>query len=130
MTGLSAYRHIRAAIGLIAAYAIALQAVFTTLAPMPAYAGGGSDPFAVHCFGNGNAGLSETGEPGAPGPVSGKMHCVFCGACGGGFVLPVVAADLHPQTVAPLALIRPSDIVLPVAGSARDGPARAPPPAV
>lgn len=131
MTRLFPHWHIRAAIGLIAAYAIALQAVFTTLAPMPAYAAGGADPFSAHCFGNGSAGLPESGAPDAPAPASGQMHCVFCGSCAGGFVvLPAVASEIRTQATAPLAFIVPASAVLPAAGSARDGPARAPPPAV
>lgn len=118
----------RAAIGLIAAYAIALQAVFTTLAPMPAPAAGSVDPFAAHCFGNGNSGLPD-GGPGSPAPVSGKMHCVFCGACAGGFVVLAVAAGQvqRQQAALPIAYILPASKSLPTAGKARDGPARAPP---
>jgi hypothetical protein len=120
----------RAVIGLIAAYAIALQAVFTTLVPMPVHAAG-NDPFAAHCFGNGNAGLPQDGEPGAPAPASGKMHCVFCGACSGGFViLPVEAAVSRVHAVMPVAFIFPAIAGRPVANNARDGPARAPPLAV
>jgi hypothetical protein len=123
-------RRWRTAIGLIAAYAIALQAVFTTLAPMPADAAGSADLFAAHCFGNGNAALPES-EPGAPAPASGKMHCVFCGACAGGFVvIPTVVIETQSQTVATIAFILPSSAALPVANNARDGPARAPPHAV
>lgn len=122
----SAYK--RAAIGLIAAYAIALQAVFTTLAPMPAHASGRADPFAQHCFGNGNAGLSESGEPDDPAPISGKMHCVFCGASATGFVvLPPVVADVHRQAAVLVAFADTARTDLPVSGNARDGPARAPP---
>lgn len=116
-------------IGLIAAYAIALQAVFVTLAPMPALAAG--DPFASHCFGNGAPGTLDTGEPGAPSPATGKMHCVFCGACAGGFVaLPVTAVTVHVRAEATFVFSLPEPVGLPVTGRARDGPARAPPPAV
>lgn len=129
MTGFFDNGQWRAAIGLIAAYAVALQAVFTTLAPMPAHAIGNSDPFAAHCFGNGNAGLPEDGAPGAPSPASGKMHCVFCGACAGGFVvLPVSVGQVQRlQAAAPIAFIVPASTSLPAASKARDGPARAPP---
>jgi hypothetical protein len=118
----------RAVIGLIAAYAIALQAVFTALAPMPVQAAGNADPFAAHCYGNGNAGLPESGEPGDPAPISGKMHCVFCGACAAGFVvLPPVVADVHRQAAAPVIFADTACTDLPVADKSRDGPARAPP---
>lgn len=119
----------RAAIGLIAAYAIALQAVFTSLAPMPAFAAGSADPFAAHCFGNG--GSTQDGAPGQPSPASGKMHCVFCGACAGGFVvLPLAALEVVTLTTVPADFVRPDSRCLSFANNARDGPARAPPPAV
>ena len=126
MTGVLRKTPWRAAIGLIAAYAVALQAVFTTLAPMPAHAAN-ADPFAAHCFGNGNAGLPD--EPGAPSPASGKMHCVFCGACAGGFVvLPIAAGQTQRlHAAAPIGFILPASTSLPAASKARDGPARAPP---
>lgn len=121
----------RAAVGLIAAYAIALQAVFTTLAPMPAHATGSADPFAAHCFGNGSAGLPDSRDPGAPAPAPGKMHCVFCGACAGGFVvLPAVALEARSQATVSIAFVLPAHAAPPIADNARDGPARAPPHAV
>jgi hypothetical protein len=118
----------RAVIGLIAAYAVALQTVFTTLAPMPAIAAGNADALAAHCFGAGNAGLPESGEPGAPSPASGKMHCVFCGACAAGSViLPGEAYVSHLRAERPVARARAAAIDRPVALHARSGPARAPP---
>ncbi len=130
MNGLWQGMRWRGVIGLIAAYAIALQAVFTMLAPMPALASADGDPFAAHCFGN--AGLTESGQPGTPPPASGKMHCVFCGACAAGFlVLPPTVADIiHRPPVAPLAFASPASLDLPGTANARDGPARAPPLAV
>jgi hypothetical protein len=126
MSELASSQRLRAAIGLIAAYAIALQAVFVTLAPMPALAN--ADPFAAHCFGSNTAGTSDSGEPGVPSPASGKMHCVFCGACTGSFVaLPMAAVAVHERACAPLAFLPPASIGAPVTGQARDGPARAPP---
>jgi hypothetical protein len=98
------------------------------LAPMPVQVAGNADPFAAHCFGNG--GPPEDGTPGQPAP-SGKMHCVFCGACAGGFVvlpLTVVAAATHATT--PVAFVLPESRGPRIAGNARDGPARAPPLAV
>ena len=118
----------RAAIGLIAAYAIALQAVFTTLAPMPAYAAGGADPFGAYCFGNGSGSSRDSGVPAGPSPVSAKMHCVFCGACAAGFVVPPsVAVEPRPQAAGPIAFAPPASTAPLAADNPRDGPARAPP---
>jgi hypothetical protein len=125
MTGLFSRLPLRAAIGLIAAYAVALQTVFITLAPIPALAAGPADPFA-HCFGLGNSGTPD--QPGLPSPAADAMHCVFCGACAAGFVvLPPAAADVVRQTAAMLVFLPPAATGLAVASHARDGPARAPP---
>jgi hypothetical protein len=125
MTGLFSRLPLRAAIGLIAAYAVALQTVFITLAPIPALAAGSADPFA-HCFGLGNSGTPD--QPGLPSPATDAMHCVFCGACAAGFVvLPSASAEVVRQTAAVLVFLPPASTGLPVASYARDGPARAPP---
>jgi hypothetical protein len=128
MTGVLRKTSWRTVIGLIAAYAVALQAVFTTLAPMPAHASA-NDPFAAHCYGNGNGNAGLPDGSGAPSPASGKMHCVFCGACAGGFVvLPVASGQVQRlQAAAPIAFFLPASTNLPAASKARDGPARAPP---
>ena len=122
MTGLFRGGRLAAAIGLIAAYAIALQAVFTTLAPMQVQADG---TVAVYCSGSS---LSADGEHGTPAPATGKMQCVFCGACASGaVVLPgdTALADLPVER--PLALSRPAHDSRTAATHVRDGPARAPP---
>lgn len=124
MTVLRNGTRLRAAIGLIAAYAIALQAVFSVLAPMEVRADG---TLAVYCSGSGNAAVPG-GDTGAPVPATGKMQCVFCGACASGFVVPSVAsgvADL--PVVRPLSLVRAAQDDRIVAIHVRDGPARAPP---
>ena len=130
MTGLFA-RGWRGAVGLIAAYAIALQTLFAAFAPLPANAGNalGADfgPLSVLCFGSGNAG--SDGDPDAPAHTSsGKFHCVLCGSSAAG------AAVLPDAAGAPLALpqfathdfLRPVDASMALA-PARAGLARAPP---
>jgi hypothetical protein len=128
MTALFSRLKRRSAIALIAAYAVALQAIFTTLVP-PSHAAGAADPFAAYCFGAGDAGLPASGAPGAPSPASGKMHCVFCGACAAGsFVLPLGAGLFHARASHPVARPLAAAIDRPVVAPIRSGPARAPPP--
>jgi hypothetical protein len=124
MTGLQKGVRFRTAIGLIAAYAIALQAVFTTLAPMQVQADG---TIAAYCSGSA-AVTPGTEDPNAPSPVPAKMQCVFCGACPGGFaILPAVSdvADLPVER--PLSLVPAAPDDRTAAIHVRDGPARAPP---
>jgi hypothetical protein len=124
MTGLLPSRKLRSVAALVAAYAVALQAVFVTLAPMQVRADG---TVAIYCSGSGDAVTPD----GAPAPVTGKLPCVFCGACAGGFaVLPPAVLDSAGFSTVPATLVLPDGAALRVAGFARDGPARAPPPAV
>ena len=116
---------LRAVAGLIAAYAVALQAVFTALAPMEVRADG---TLAVYCSGGGSADLAGAGDSGAPAPAAGKLQCVFCGACAGGFaVLPLVSGIADLSVHRPVSLERAPccDRLAPI--HVRDGPARAPP---
>jgi hypothetical protein len=124
MTGLLRAARFRAAIGLIAAYAVALQAVFSVLAPMEVRADG---TVAVYCSSSESAALPD-GDTGTPVPATGKMNCVFCGACAGGFaVLPVVSGVADLLVARPLLLEREPRRIRLAAIHVRDGAARAPP---
>lgn len=125
MTGYLPNVNLRAVAALIAAYAIALQAVFATLAPMQVQADG---TIAVYCSGNGNAVTSDTDDPAAPAPAPGKMQCVFCGACAAGAVtLPGAVTPAHLTIERPIALARDYSRGRLSESHVRDGPARAPP---
>ena len=92
MTGLLKGARFRAAIGLIAAYAIALQTLFAAFAPLPAHAQAADIAgWHVLCFGSGNA-VPTDGDPAAPAPASGKFHCVLCGSA-------LAAAAVLPEPV-------------------------------
>jgi hypothetical protein len=118
---------LRAMAALVAAYALALQAVFATLAPMQVQVQA-DGTIAVYCSGSGSAVAPDTDGPAVPPPATGKLQCVFCGACG-------PAAVILPGAVTPAYLIIARPISLGVEKSrgrlaespARDGPARAPP---
>ena len=64
MTGILPSRRLRAVAALIAAYAIALQAVFATLAPMQVQADG---TVAVYCSGNASAVVPDGSDPAGAG---------------------------------------------------------------
>jgi hypothetical protein len=125
MTGFLPSGKLRAMAALIAAYAIALQAVFITLAPMQVQADGA---IVVYCSGIGDAAALGGNDPAEPAPAPGKMQCVFCGAC-------AAAAVILPGAVT-LAYLAVERVVSPareysrgtLANShVRDGPSRAPP---
>jgi hypothetical protein len=125
MAGVFSRTRIRAAIGLIAAYAIALQTLFAAFAPLPANAQGVDFGQAI-CFGSANAGTPAGDDNGAPAPASGKYHCVLCVA--------FAAAILPEPGICPLARTATLSQFVPAAGdiftapvAARSGPARAPP---
>jgi hypothetical protein len=126
MTGFLPGGKLRAMAALVAAYAIALQAVFTTLAPMQVRADG---TVTVYCSGAGNTVAPDENSPATP--ATGKMSCVFCGACAGGFaVLPLVSGVAALLVERPLSLARDPGRNWLAAAHVRDGPARAPPPTV
>jgi hypothetical protein len=123
MTGYRPGGKLRAVAALIAAYAIALQAVFTTLAPMLVQADG---TVTVYC--SGSIAAPDADDPAAPVPATGKIPCVLCGACAGGFAVLPAILDVAALPVAnPLPLVRaaPDDLISAI--EVRDGPARAPP---
>ena len=93
MKGLFTQGRLRAAVGLIAAYAIALQTLFAAFAPLPAHAQGGADfgQLSVICF-NSGGNTDPTGDD-APAQPSGKFHCILCGAL-------LAGAALAPDPVA------------------------------
>ena len=123
MTGFLPNGKLRAMAALIAAYAIALQAVFTTLAPMQVRADG---TVAVYCSGAGNVVAPGSNDPEAP--ATGKLQCVFCGACAAGSaVLPGAADIAYAPMVQPLLSLRAAPDERAIAFHLRDGPARAPP---
>jgi hypothetical protein len=126
MAGVFPRTRIRAAIGLIAAYTIALQTLFAAFAPLPAGAQG-VDFGQVICFGSGNAGTPAGDDSGAPVPVSGKLHCVLCVQSGAATILPEPACE--PMLwVSQLSQFSPARIDAPGAPiPSRSGPARAPP---
>ena len=129
MTGFVTGARFRAAIGLIAAYAIALQTLFAALAPLPAHAQAG-DIAGLHvlCFGSGNSAQSDTGDPDAPAPASGKFHCVLCGTfAAAAAILPEAAAAFAPHDAIIVVLYPPAPDFAPARHAVRTGPARAPP---
>jgi hypothetical protein len=99
-----------AAIGLIAAYAVALQTLFAVFAPWPAADRSGGQILCV-----GAAIAADAGDPAAPAPASRTFHCVACSLSAGAAILPGVTAvafrtfvfrqiifaasprDVHPQ---------------------------------
>lgn len=119
----------RAAIGLIAAYAIALQTLFAALAPLPANAQA-ADLAGLHvlCFGSGIAAASDNADPDAPPPASGKFHCVLCGlATAAAAVLPGADFDLAASHAISIVLFAPAPALAPARQAVRAGAARAPP---
>lgn len=130
MKGLFSRERVRAAVGLIAAYAIALQTLFAAFAPLPANATGnvfGQVP--VICFGSGVA-PSGDGE-GPASPRAAGFHCVLCGSVLAGAAIAPDAAFApvqRAQKPVPYALSLQETLTAPV--PARDGPARAPPPSL
>ena len=116
----------RAAIGLIAAYAIALQTLFAAFAPLPAHAQA-SDvaAWSVLCFGSGNAAPAD-GDPAAP--ASGKFHCVLCGpALAAAAVLPEPAGAPAPDHFVSIVVFVFAPDGAPAPERVRDRHARAPP---
>jgi hypothetical protein len=129
MKGLVIRGRMRAAIGLIAAYAIALQTLFAAFAPLPANAHGADfAAWSAICFGSANTSATDSGDPASPAPASGKFHCVLCGlATASAAVLPEAAfAFARPQGVS-LVVFTPAPAVAPAPHSVRAGSARAPP---
>lgn len=125
MTGFLPNVNLRAVAALIAAYAIALQAVFATLAPMQVQADG---KVTVYCSVSANAGVPDGDDPAAPVPAPGKMQCVVCGACAAGAViLPGAMTPAYLTIARPIALARDHSRGRLAASHGRDGPARAPP---
>jgi hypothetical protein len=123
MTGFLPSEKPRALAALIAAYAIALQAVFTTLAPMQVHADG-----TVTAYCSGNVAVPDADDPAAPASATGKIPCVLCGACAGGFaVLPAVSGIAALPVARPLSLVATAPDDRTAAIQVRDGPARAPP---
>ena len=120
---------LRAAIGLIAAYAVALQTLFAAFAPLPANAQGADfAAWSAICFGSANTASSDNGDPASPPPASGKFHCVLCGlATAAAAILPEAACDLAPPRGVSLVLFTPAPDVTPARHSVRAGSARAPP---
>jgi hypothetical protein len=129
MTGFVKSARFRAAIGLIAAYAIALQTLFAAFAPLPANAQGADFAgWSAICFGSGNAAASDNGNPDAPPPASGKFHCVLCGpALAAAAVLPEPVAEPALCYSASLIVFAPAPDVAPARHAIRSGSARAPP---
>jgi hypothetical protein len=128
MAGLFLRGRWRGAIGLIAAYAIALQTLFAAFAPLPANAQG-SDFAGGHvlCFGSGNV-PSDTGDPSAPAPASGKFHCVLCGSVlAAAAVLPEPVVEPAPHHAVSAAVFVATPDVIPAQHAVRAGSARAPP---
>ena len=123
MTGFLPSGKPRALAALIAAYAVALQAVFTTLAPMQVQADG---TVTVYC--SGSVAVPDADYPAAPAPVTGKIPCVLCSACAGGLaVLPAVSGIAASPVARPLSLVATAPDDRTAAIHVRDGPARAPP---
>lgn len=129
MTGAFSREHWRAAIGLIAAYAIALQALFAAFAPLPANAAAGTaDPLSILCL-SFHSEAPVPGDPDGPAhPASHVVHCVLCGSIAAGATLPPVHGHAVPvQLAAPAHYFPLRNETLALEAPARDGPARAPP---
>lgn len=125
MTGLLPKGKRRAVAALIAAYAIALQAVFATLAPMQVQADG---TVAVYCSTSASTAAPGRDDPAGAPPATGKLQCVFCGACAAGSAVLPGAADIAYSPLArPLVSLNAAPDQSAVAFQFRDGPARAPP---
>lgn len=125
MMGILPSGRLRAVAALIAAYAIALQAVFVTLAPMQVQADG---TVTVYCSVSESAVVPDGDDPATPAPVTGKPSCVFCGACAAGAViLAAAAAPAYLSVERAVSLTREVSRDRLAESHARDGPARAPP---
>jgi|GEM_PF-1340800 len=127
MTGLRYSGRFRAAIGLIAAYAIALQTLFAAFALLPAHAqASGVAGWSILCFGSGNVPPND-GDPGSA-PASGKFHCVLCGsALAAAAILPEPATHPAPVLIAAAVLFGTAPQTAPTQQAIRAGQARAPP---
>ena len=127
MKGLFTRGRMRAAVGLIAAYAIALQTLFAAFAPLPANASGADfGQLAVICFGSG--GSTTPSDDGGVPQHSAQYHCVLCGSLLAGAALtpdPVVVPLRRDATVA--AYISSRAETPANAAPVRAGPTRAPP---
>jgi len=127
MAGLILRQHWRAAIGLIAAYAVALQALFAAFGPV-AYAGADPDHLVI-CFGGNAAAEPASGDPSAPSaPASNKLHCVLCGSVLSGAAILSPMAMVPPERVARASGLSLSRSETPMAQiPVRAGLSRAPP---
>ena len=127
MKGLFTHARMRAAVGLIAAYAIALQTLFAAFAPLPANASGADfDQLSVICFGSG--GNTVPSDDGGAPQHSAKYHCVLCGSLlAGAALIPDMASGPVRRDVTVAAYISFPTATPTIATPARDGPARAPP---
>lgn len=116
----------RGAIGLIAAYAIALQTLFATLAPIPVNAQGADfSGWHVLCFGSGSTAAQD--DPASPAPASGKFHCVLCAFAQASAIIPADAAIPAPVRGVSIVLFAPEPELAPAPPAIRAGSARAPP---
>ncbi len=114
----------RAAIGLIAAYAIALQAVLAAFAPLPANAQD-FGRLGIICFGSGSA-AQPAGDTDAPMPAAGAYHCVLCGLA----LATLPPPDLCPAPVGHFVRSEyrnPAEQAHIARPEPRAGPSRAPP---
>ena len=129
MSGFVKSGRFRAAIGLIAAYAIALQTLFAAFAPLPANAQGADfAAWSAICFGSGNAGPADPADPDAPAPASGKFHCVLCGlATASVAVLPETGLVVPPPRGVSIVLFVPAPDIAPIPHAFRSDSIRAPP---
>jgi hypothetical protein len=81
---------------------------------------------AVFCSGAALAAGSD--DPDEPAPATGKLRCVFCGACAAGTaILPGSHDNAYSPTVASPVSLRAAPDERAAAFHLSDGPARAPP---
>lgn len=127
MKGLFTRGRLRAAVGLIAAYAIALQTLFAALAPLPANAQGADfGQMSVICFGSG--GNTMPSDDGSAPQHAAKFHCVLCGSLLAGAALTPDPVAIPLRLPAIASTYAPThDETLRATTPARAGPARAPP---
>jgi hypothetical protein len=128
MTGVMRSGRFAAAIGLIAAYGIALQTLFAAFAPFTGNMQTAEvSGWRILCFGSRAAAPADAGDPAMPAPASGNLHCVLCGSTIGSAVLPEFAAAPVRECVIYAVAFATAPIGVPTQRPTGAANARAPP---